>query len=770
MSRYTGVSMLAIATALAFGGQALAQDDDATMLDELVVTAQKREERLIDAPQTINVVTGDQLEKLNLTQFEDVAKLAPGLDITVGDGRQQGVSLRGVKFDNDTGTTRTVDLYLNEVPADPVQTLQAQYDIGQIQVLRGPQGTLRGGTGPSGAILIGTRKPDLDGISGTVSGSYTDLRSRNIQGGIGAPIIEGKLAVRIAALYDYNYGNNVFGVESGLNDFSRTRSVRGSVRWTPIEPLNIELVHQDLRNESRQLRAVVGSGAFGTFGPEDRVNVADGGNDFDIDGKVTTLNATYDFEGSRLSYVGGRQDNSIVFERDLDLGNALFFGLPIQAYQQFDIGTKQDTHEVRFERTGERFWLYRFGYYQSDVETLFTGVVDYTGGNGACGGPLAAFNFPCIPFGGTVPAKTESRGYFTTQTFNFTENDVLDVGVRYSTNKTIPAAGAPTKYDATTGTLSYKHRFDENLMVYGTYGRGFRPGGGDNGGGNTGNLPASLFNYEAEESDSYELGAKASLFDDRIQVAASIYHQDFSNYIARVNNLACTGGPNSGQGPVIGENTVYATSDGLAPTGANACNNTGSVNLTYNADAISRGIEIDVRARLTPGWDAQVTWSYADAHYDDAEIPCNDFDGDGTPNSDGPQAVQAGRNVSLCRTSGALSTLPKWQMSANSEYSREIGQDTLAFIRGIATYRVGTTDPNTGQEFPSAFRVDLFGGVRLDQFNAEIALFARNLLDKTEAVSGEGISSILDGSPTGYSLVSLERGREVGVSVRYSFD
>jgi iron complex outermembrane recepter protein len=756
MGHYSSVSLIAIVAALGLAAPAWAQTDEGgTTVEELVVTAQKRTERLVDAPQTVNVVTGGQIESLGLNQFEDVAKVTPGLDITSGDGRQQAVSLRGIKFDQDTGTARTVDIYLNEVPVDPVQALQNQYDIGQIEVLRGPQGTLRGGTGPSGAVLIGTRRPDLDDISGSLIASYSDIESTNIQAAIGVPIIPGKLAVRVAALYDRNDSGQAYSVVSGQEDYSRTRSYRASVLWTPTDALNVQLMHQDLGSESRRLFTVAGAGVWGVFSPESRVSVTDGGNDFETDGAITTLNATYDFAGHRLSYVGGYQDNSFVYERDLDIGNAL----PGQSFQSIDIATKEDTHELRIERTGDHFWLYRFGYFQSETETAFDVVIDYTGGNGTCGGPLSFL--PCFTLGGGAPSKTQNRGYFTTQTFKLTENDTLDVGLRYS----ISGSGIGKEH-ATTGTLSYKHRFNEDLMAYFSYGRGFRPGGEDTVSAGTGapsGIPASEFNWVAEESDSYEVGLKTSLFDNRMQVALSVYHQDFKNYIGRVNALACTGNITTGVGPIPG--TVYATVDGQAPNGTNVCS---TVNNTYNADVIARGVELDVRARIMDGWSAQFTASYSDAHFDDALIPCNDFNGDGAPDDEGIATVQAGRYFSRCRSSAQVSSLPRWQVSANSEYSWNVGDSTKAFVRGLATYRPSSTDPNDGDVFQSAFRADLFAGFRFDAYDAEVSLFARNVFDDVNYDIGEEIFGLF-GNNTGYRSVFSERGREIGLRVRYNF-
>ncbi|WP_167304715.1 TonB-dependent receptor [Sphingobium vermicomposti] len=732
---------------------------------DIVVTAQKRVERLIDTPQTVNVVSGEQLEQFNVTRFEDVAKFVPGLSISSGDGRQQAVSLRGVSFDQDSQTNRSVDIYLNEVPFDPTQALQAQFDIGSIQVLRGPQGTLRGGTGPSGAILIGTRQPSLQKFEASGSASYSDLEAVNLQGGVSIPVVNDKVGVRVAGLYDLNYGNGVRNILTGDTDRSRSYAGRISLLLHPTENLDILVTHQQFRSKSRQLRPVVSAegvpvGEFGLIGPDDRAAIADGDNLFVTKGRATIVNASYDFGGHLLSYIGSYQNNDFNTVRDLDVANGLLpfgpgFRLPVQLFQRIDIKTKALTNELRFERTGDHFWIYRFGVYFNDVKTPFTGLVDYTGANGACEttpGPLAGpppFGLPCLPLGGGTPVKSHDRGYFTTQTFNFTDKDTLDLGLRYSTNKVNDPTN-PTKYDAWTGTASYKHEFSDSLIVYGNYGRAYRPGGFDtteaatNGG--PGRLPNSLFAWSPEKSDSFEIGAKGTLFNNRLTYAVSAFYQKFDNFINRVNGVACDYDPST-----VGDQ------DGCS-----------AINLTYNGDAIVRGVEMELRGQITRNWNAQLSASYTDAHYDDAEIPCNDYNNDGEPDFGGAPAVQPGRFFSVCSSNSALSALPKFQASFNTEYSIDLPDDFQSFVRLLGRYQGKRVNPNSNIRYPNAFKLDAFVGVRTP-IGAEVNFFVRNVFDQRRDNVDPGQIFDLFGTPTGYTAINYDQRREFGIQTRLSF-
>ena len=787
MLRYVllaGVAGLGI-TALPQGAQAQTQsadvlsDDQATgsWESEIIVTAQKRTERLIDTPQTVNVVSGGDLDRFNVTRFDDVAKLVPGLSITRGSGREQAVSLRGVAFDPDSQTNRTVDIYLNEVPFDPSQALQAQFDIGSIQVLRGPQGTLRGGTGPSGAILIGTRLPDLEKIEVNGNASYTDRESVNLQGGVSFPVIPGKLAVRVAGLYDKSFGNNTRSLVNDQEDRSRSYGGRISVLFQPTENLSFMVMHQQFRSKVDNLLAVASAqdvplGRFGLIDPSDRVSATLGGNRLVTKGRATILNATWDFGENRLSYVGSYQNNDFNTTRDLNLAGALapsylafipvpqiaaFANQPYQQYQRIDTKTKTFTNEARFERTGDHFWLYRFGIYFSDSKAPFDGLIDYTGANGACqSGPgalgLLSPAIPCLELGDGPAPKTHDRGFFTTQTFNFTEQDTLDLGIRYSRTHVVNPPNSQ-KFDAWTGTASYKHSFSDAAIVYASYGRSFRPGGFDSSAAEQSSgpngIPISYFSWGSEKSDSYEIGIKGALFNNRLVYALSAFYQKFDGFINRVNNVACNNNPQ-----------VDNSSTG--------CAGSGLVNLTYQGDASVRGAELDLRGQINRNWDAQVTMSYANAHYDNALIPCNDSNNDGIPDSGGAPTVQPGQYVSTCRLNAALSAQPKFQLSANSEYRVDLPDDFQVFARGLARYRGKGNNPNTNVATPDSFKVDAFLGVRTP-VGAEVSLFARNLFNERNDIVLPGQIFDLLGAPTGYTQVVYDQRREFGIQARVDF-
>jgi hypothetical protein len=139
MKRVQRTALLcASVSAFAIPGMAHAQAGAETSSNDIIVTATRREEKLQDVPMSVNVATGEQLEKLKIFDVKDISQLAPGLQLTNTTGRNNTTTLRGITFDPDQGTGPAVQTYYNEIPTDAQTIFTAVYDIQQIEVLRGP--------------------------------------------------------------------------------------------------------------------------------------------------------------------------------------------------------------------------------------------------------------------------------------------------------------------------------------------------------------------------------------------------------------------------------------------------------------------------------------------------------------------------------------------------------------------------------------------------------------------------------------------------------
>jgi len=188
-----GASALAMALSLsALPTIAYAQSADsaeAASDADIIVSARRREEKIQDVPVVVTAIQGDAIEKLNLRDAKELVALVPGLDLR-SDGYAASIQLRGLQFDINAGASASVATYLNDAPVQTRAVLSQLYDVGQVEVLHGPQGTLKGQATPSGSISITTRKPDLERFGGYASGTVTTSHGWNVNGALNIPVIK----------------------------------------------------------------------------------------------------------------------------------------------------------------------------------------------------------------------------------------------------------------------------------------------------------------------------------------------------------------------------------------------------------------------------------------------------------------------------------------------------------------------------------------------------------------------------------------------------
>ena len=230
-----GASLLAMAPAAqAQSVQTASVAPEDSTLAEIVVTARRRSESLQEVPQTVSAVTSDTLQKLNIRQFQDIQAIVPGLSLQQNNsGYQSAASLRGVTFDVNTGAQPTVAMYLNDAPVQSLFLFQSLFDVGQIEVLRGPQGTTRGISAPSGAITLTTHKPNLSDVGDYLDTVLTDQSGRHVEGAINAPLIRDMLALRIAAELDENDADGVRSIHNNLRPKQTISAERASLSFEP---------------------------------------------------------------------------------------------------------------------------------------------------------------------------------------------------------------------------------------------------------------------------------------------------------------------------------------------------------------------------------------------------------------------------------------------------------------------------------------------------------------------------------------------------------
>ncbi len=736
-------------------------------LEQIIVTAKRRRESIVNVPQTVNVIGARSIQNYNILQFQDIQLLVSGLQLNDNGGQGQNISLRGITYDPDTTANPAVDLYVNEVPLSQTSSaFQDLFDMDQVEVVRGPQGTLRGRTSPAGAILFTTARPNMDQASGYIQQTFSSNDQIATQFAASTPLIPGKLAVRIAGLFDQNGLYGARDPTTGQTDGNLQHAGRITVEAKPNDALQIILMHQDSNDRTRQLFTVVGNGADGQINPGDNFAVAPGDFTYYDRTDLTTVEATYHLEENEITYVGGYQAVKDEFSQNEDKGN-LLRGFAIGS-QQEDNGLEQLTQEVRFQSSGEQRFNYMVGAYYAHQDAA---VHVFTPSE------TIFFPDPAYPYGAKPVAEVNANvpinelvtdySVFTDETFNVTPDDRLEGGLRWQFERQYRASGyqvlippvfgggtidqqliSPNnekeEYRAWTGLASYTHHFSPNLTLYTTFGESFRPGGAEV--GISLPLPESFLIFKPEKSFDFEIGGKGQLFDGRVRITADIFDQSYTDYISRQNSLY-----------------TYL----------------GYQSITTNGNAIARGAEFDATAIVTDYWRINLNTTFTDAHYDNAKLPCNDFAGTGAPNTNGPPRVPPGQISATCVTNATLGT-PNWFLSFSSEYDVPLTKNFEVFARGIYTFTPRYhNDLLTTDQDPRSI-ANLYLGGHTPGGNWEGYFFIKNLFNTVgyQNLFGEQYGSgylVANGSvtpvnyDTGYSSSHILRPREVGVSLAYRF-
>jgi len=794
-----------------------ADQNEGPALEEIVVTAQKRTERLLDVPMTVDALQGDQLRQLAIYDFQNISQLSPGLVISNESGRNGTIQVRGISFQQYSGASPGVTVYWNEVLVGATTALRPMFDIGQVEVLRGAQGTLRGDTSPAGQITITTRRPSRDEFEVDAQQTFGNLSTVNTQGGISIPIVKEVLALRVAGLYDRNDEDGAVNITNGRHNSTQTQAGRATLEFKPTDDFAATLIYQKENSTNVTYPTAAGLGNAALFPltpdgpaltPQDNASVTPGPMDFYHKEEETALLARWDLGGYRLNYVGSYQDVSDPSSISFDTNNAIP-NPPASAFTGTYPGLGQNlsqsssrtyTHELRFESTRGDFWNFLFGAYYSHSQLnveVFQGSdsADTTTTPGAVldrPGPAATQV--------VVPEKLATEALFTDQRFQVTEADQVDVGFRYTRDpqerqstlfigltpagvgvpaaflpavcglvpggtyanglcnlppqQTIPASASSVTWTGRSGSLNYSHHFDADKMAYLSYARSYRAGGPDVGA--TATLPIQYLTFQQETSDSFELGFKGNLFNNRLQLIADVFHQKYNNFIGTAQNLIYTATPNPAGTPTC-------------PTGTgSSCN----VSITTNGPAESTGVELTLRTKFTEHLYTQLNVAYADAHYVNASLPCNDYNNTGVPNASGTPRVQPNKFVSTCASNDPLSpTVGRWQLSANGEYSYGVTGSIEAYLRGLLNFssRAPGT-PGTALPIPSTTFVNAFLGLRSvgkvhgwDGF-----LYARNLFDARNFVVSTNQQIVL-GVPTGYQNYFSQPQRQYGITVSYHY-
>ncbi len=745
-----GVCLSALSTP-AFAQTAPAAAAEA--VDEIVVSARRRDENAQDVPLVVNAVTAETIEKLNLRNFTDISTVVPGLSLGVlGNGTGGTASMRGVNFDiNASGNNPTVEFYQNDAPISSGFVLQTMYDIGQIEVLRGPQGTLRGRASPSGSITVTTRRPDLYDIGGYAEGTMNDIGGMKVQGGFGLPIINGIAAIRVAGAWDENDADRVKTINGGVDKRDpqqTTHSGRVSLRVQPIDDFALDASYQKLDRRSRTYDQVESFNQVNPAAPastvliraKDRRSILDKPRIVHQKQDVYNWQAQYSFAGQRLVYVGAHQKLKLTSFNPQDLGNRFANAEP---GQELITGSKQTSHELRLqndERVAGMF-DYAVGVFDQKLNAP-SNVFDATpvALPAFAGGTLVQTAITPIVRG----SKTHEQSAFGNITAHIGDKFEISGGLRYieykASSSLAIAGGAPIpglaiKENKLVYTASAKYDVSDNLMVYASTGSSWRPpveAVGDF--SVTKSALQNAFQFlPSETSKSYEIGLKGSALDKKLRYGISAFHQKFKNYPYRVPGAPRTSG-------VYYVSNAAAIANGVVTVvpSVGQFNFVGAVPVTVN------GVEGDFSFAATPSWDLSGSAAYSLGKIKNGFIPCNDINGDGVPDNvtGAPtlaqlQAAVGANNIAGCRVTQRSSLQAPFSATLQTEYRVDLTAALQGYIRGLFTYSgASQADPTYTFDNVKAYGLlNLYAGIRGSDRSWEVGLFAKNVFNTTKVLS-----------------------------------
>ena len=217
-------------------------DENIINLDAISVTSQKREQQILDVPITMNAIDASFLEENNISELEQLSEFVPGMQIRMQGTNRPSFVIRGLTSDEISPAAQPrVSVFYNNVPINRASGAAVElFDMQQIEILKGPQGTLFGRGAQIGAIHYISNKPSND-YNGSLTAGIGNFNRKEVNGAINIPVIKNKLMVRAAGIYDYNDGyiKNTFG--GNLNG-QNTVAGRFSIRFIPTFNNRIDLV------------------------------------------------------------------------------------------------------------------------------------------------------------------------------------------------------------------------------------------------------------------------------------------------------------------------------------------------------------------------------------------------------------------------------------------------------------------------------------------------------------------------------------------------
>ncbi|WND02964.1 TonB-dependent receptor [Temperatibacter marinus] len=748
-SRKKMLFMSGVSVALCMQASAVsAQDDDLIMLEEIVITAQKREQGLQDVPISISALTSKMMVEKGITDLVSMSSYTPNFKITQA-GTANTIQMRGIYSGQNQGFEQSVGTYVDNIHTGRGPMSKAPfYDLERVEVLKGPQSILFGKNSIAGALNITTAAP-TDEVEGFVAVDYEmEFSSKAITAVLSGPLSD-TMRARVAVKYNDEGGyvyNDFLDKDLGNKD---EFSIRGKLEWDVSDDLvvGLKVEHSEFDSDGKPYESVgqeparagsfagsglrfnqilgVLTGIYGLPGGENIDNqlnyVMSTGEEYDANSVNSyVLNAVYSTEAGTFTATTGYVDSRSDELCDCDFTSVDIFSFDLhERYNQL-------SQEVRFQSPlGEDFDYVIGGFYQTSDLDFYDNI------NVTADSLLVALGGARAFLADTrahreASTETDSWSVFAQGTWTLSDSVQLMVGGRYTKeSKTgartldvqnadgselaagnianlVYAGGFKVIEHEVAGELS-EGKFSpdvkllwnasDDVLLYTSWSIGYKSAGFDFRGNNQGyyDTMEESFDFEAEKAENYEIGGKVGFWDGRAELNFAIYDQSFENL----------------------QVSVYDGTLGF--------------NVGNAATASSKGIEVDGRLALTETITARYAAAYNDFKYGDYHT--------GQCSFDNPEGLPEGDFPGLCDYSGLRSQFhSKFQGNIGLEY-RDMISDSLEFSLSADINHTSGFNPaatqDSGMIQPSNQLIDARIGIENVDDGWSIFLLGKNLKNET---------------------------------------
>ena len=750
----TASALLAATPALAQQGAADPANAPAINSNEIVVTAQKRSESVQTVPISMSVYTQADLERRGVTSLYDVSRIAPSLAVISSGPGENNLIVRGIS--SVAGSAATVGYYLDDTPINASSNAAllstrgvidpSMLDIARIEVLRGPQGTLYGSSSMGGTVRYISNQPKLDTFEGLIHSELSDTDhgglNGNVNGVINLPLVQDKIALRVAAYFrdedgyidryaidptNYLAADPTAKKQNNVNTY-KTYGARAALLIKPTE--NLSITPSFLYQYTKLGSPFTFDGVPGSL--SDPIQVRDV-NEQNIQ-KSWIANVTIKQQAGPVELLS----SSSYYHREVNLQEDAskvinyFFATPtvspVTMYGSYK--NKEFTQELRASTSFQGPFQIIVGGFYHDVNAPLASSIPYPEDFPyRTDAPFSSFD---TIYAGVRRATLKEYAAFGEASYKITSNLTARAGVRvFQVNQSFYQSGDglfnggfsqvtnSSRDHGVTPKATIEWQVTPDKMIYATASKGYRPGGPNNPapanlcGAEVQSLGLSegqLTKYGPDHLWNYEVGAKTSWLDHRLTVNGSAFYIDWAKVQQQIV-LNC------------------------------------GFNLTANfGKAVSKGGELEVEFRPVEALTLGAGFGYTDATLKN-NVP-------GTAAQNGDQ----------------LQDVPKWTASASIEYRHQLNDNYKGFVRGDFSY-LGPADFLYDRTSPFYRRpgFSIFNArIGFDPVKGpwEVSAFVNNIFDKQgETDLPVAISADL---PT-TRRIALNQPRTIGVGVGYRF-